>query len=345
MASVFRSGVARLAQKRLLRVEGADAVKFLQGIFSNDMQAFQARGDARYGGFLNHKGRLLGDAEIVMTAADTFFIACDDAVSADMLKHLKKYKLRSKVKFDDVEDDFQLHAVLPSLRATPEEIAAVHHWQRSVNEAGETLVFADPRNDVFGCKVILPATQSLPIPEGFSEEDEVSSLYRDRRIILGACEGAEHFDGIPLEQNFDMLRGVSFTKGCYVGQELTARTHYKGSIRKRLVPVLFVPSAVSADFSLTDGMHDASWMNSVTPTAPVDIEVGSNIVRTDTDTRVGKITTIANGVNGAVAMMRMEHLVATGVNFVTKDGAYHVHPYVPSWWLPLDASTGKPVQD
>ncbi|KDO26641.1 hypothetical protein SPRG_08045 [Saprolegnia parasitica CBS 223.65] len=347
MAQVWRSAMVRLPQKRLLRVEGADVVKFLQGIFSNDMQAFATRGDARYGGFLNHKGRLLGDAEIVQTAHDTFFIACDEAVSNDMLKHLKKYKLRSKVKFDAVENDFALHAILPSLTATNDELARVQQWKESVNQdaSNDALAYSDPRGDVFGLKAILPAATSLALPEGFAQDDDASTLYRDRRILLGACEGLEHLDAIPLEQNFDMLHGVSFTKGCYVGQELTARTHYKGSIRKRLVPVLFLPAAAPAGFSLADGMHDASWMTQVTAMIPSGVDVGSHILRADTEARVGKIATVAAGVNAAVAMMRMEHLTTEPMDFVTKDAAYHVLPYVPSWWRPLDASTGKPVQD
>ncbi|OQS06670.1 hypothetical protein THRCLA_01293 [Thraustotheca clavata] len=341
---MMRNAVAALPNKRLLRVEGADVIKFLQGIFTNDMHSFDVRGDARYGGFLTHKGRLLGDADVVQTDINTFFIGCDEEVANDMLKHLKKYKLRSKVKFDAVDDDFRLHAILPALQSTPKQYKNLIQWKDLINKenTANKLVYEDPRGQVFGLKAIVSSSESVPLPKEFVQENETSSLYKDRRILLGACEGLEHLDGIPLEHNLELLNGVSFTKGCYVGQELTARTHYKGNIRKRLLPVLFLPTSVPFSFSFTH--FDNSWMDHVTTSIPAGVEVGTSITTSDTDSRAGKVITLASGVNAAVAMMRLEQLTkAPGLK--TADGSHHVLPYIPSWWPPLDATTGKPIEN
>ena len=109
--------------------------------------------------------------------------------------------------------------------------AAGHHWM------------GDPRLPDLGARTILPAGC---IPPGKVVAPEA---FKDLRFRLGVPEGCSEVpsgEALPLEYNLDALNGVSYTKGCYVGQELTARTHFRGVIRKRLMPVSFLRASPSS---------------------------------------------------------------------------------------------------
>ncbi|RLO08551.1 hypothetical protein DYB28_005492, partial [Aphanomyces astaci] len=152
--------VTALSRTRVLRVEGPDALKFLQGIFTNDVHGLKTRGDVRYGAFLSHKGRTLTDAEVVLhevgPCADALFLKVDSAAEEDMLKHLKKYKLRSKVTISAAHDYVRAHAILPSL-ADPTATAFLPSWTADQNETHrDGVVYVDPRSAAFGSTAILP---------------------------------------------------------------------------------------------------------------------------------------------------------------------------------------------
>ncbi|GMF14334.1 unnamed protein product [Phytophthora lilii] len=174
----------------------------------------------------------------------------------------------------------------------------------------------------------------------------------------------ELVDGIPLECNLDLLQGVSFRKGCYVGQELTARTQFKGNIRKRLVPVALIPSEqedvvktlAQLAFKPFDdpslGLLRAyladskGWKDTKAP------EIGDKIVPTGQSKAVGTIFNVGKDVSSAVAMMRLGNLFPSEteagetvptMQFSTQNGAFHAVPYQPSWWPQLDSKTGKMV--
>ena len=172
----------------------------------------------------------------------------------------------------------------------------------------------------------------------------------------------ELVDGIPLECNLDLLHGVSFRKGCYVGQELTARTQFKGNIRKRIVPAALVPAeqhdVVTAlsecAFKPFDSpslaalrtflANSRDWKNVKMPA------IGDKVVVTGEEKAVGTIYNVGKDVSGAIVMMRLSHLLPSvsddremvpTMKFSTQDGAFHVVPYQPSWWPQLDVKTGK----
>ena len=158
------------------------------------------------------------------------------------------------------------------------------------------------------------------------------------------------------------MQGVSFGKGCYVGQELTARTQFKGNIRKRLVPVALIPAEqedVVKDLSeLAFKPFDApshgalraylaaskDWKDVKAP------EIGDKIMAAGEPKAVGTIFTVGSDVSSAIAMMRLGHLLhaaseedesVSTMKFSTQDGAFHAVPYQPSWWPPLKLATGK----
>ncbi|ETN21219.1 hypothetical protein PPTG_01474 [Phytophthora nicotianae INRA-310] len=365
MASLLRrSGVAQLVNRRLTQLQGADASRFIQAVLTNDMTSVTRRGDAIYGGFLSSKGRVVGDCNVLQLADDAFLLDYDEEVAEPLMKHWKRYKLRMKVKIEDKTDAFSLYATLPAL--VDEEDAALTPSVKTLDElqtlnpGDNSVVYADPRGDHFGVRAIVPTDETFNVPEEYETMD--TSDYLDHRIALGVAEGKELVDGIPLECNLDLMHGVSFRKGCYVGQELTARTQFKGNIRKRLVPMALIPSDQTdvvktlselAFKTFAEPSHGAlrsylaaskEWKGVKAP------EIGDKIVSTGGTKAVGTIFNVGKDVSCAIAMMRLGNLlpseseeveVVPSMKFSTQDGAFHAVPYQPSWWPQLDLKTGK----
>lgn len=161
--------------------------------------------------------------------------------SADMLMdHLKKYKLRrTKVKINDVSDDVTVHSVYGTLNAegTPEGYMAA----------------IDPRHPSLGMRVLSSSDTPSQSPMQTHEErketfsnmmksffPESNGSYNVIRKLGGVAEGSEITGKTALETNQEFLNAVSFKKGCYLGQELTARSQHVGKIRKRIMPVMIV---------------------------------------------------------------------------------------------------------
>ncbi|CAH0482579.1 unnamed protein product [Peronospora belbahrii] len=362
-----RSGVVRLVNHRLTQLEGTDASRFIQAILTNDMKLFSHRGDAIYGGFLNTKGRVVGDCNVVQVGNDAFLLEYHEAVAESLMKHLKRYKLRMKVKIEDKTDAFALYVTLPALvgeenvACCSSSVEALDEIQAmNVGDNHNAVVYADPRGDCFGIRAILPTDAIFYTPKGY--ETMEMSAYFDHRIALGVAEGKELVDGIPLECNLDLLQGISFRKGCYVGQELTARTQFKGNIRKRLVPAALIPVGqedVVKDLSnlafksfnapsnralraYLAGSKD--WKSVNTP------DIGDKIVTAGETKAVGTIFSVGQDVSSAIVMMRLGHLhqpasendkTVPTIKFSTQDGAFRVIPYQPAWWPQLDYKTGK----
>ena len=182
-----------------------------------------------------------------------------------------------------------------------------------------------------------------------TEQSSVEATYNMLRILHGALEGTEVDGVIPLEANLDWLNGVVFDKGCYLGQELTARTHYRGLLRKRCFPVVLsvekdenATPTVALEISPlqaqsiaygtlpTEEREGVKYGESTPPT-------GTNILNNGTK-RAGKIltdTTTTSG-NVGIALLRLEHV--TGV--ATKDdGDTNAVVEVPERLLTLPVET------
>ncbi|KFP46580.1 hypothetical protein N323_12674, partial [Cathartes aura] len=161
-------------------------------------------------------------------------LECDSGVLDAIQKHLKLYKIRRKVNIAPCLD-LSLWAVVPGERAG--DIAS-----SLAKCADQALVLTpDPRTEVMGWRMITKKGANLSeiIPGG-----HIGNIqdYHRHRYKQGIPEGVKDLPpgvALPLESNLAYMNGISFTKGCYIGQELTARTHHMGVIRKRLLPVRF----------------------------------------------------------------------------------------------------------
>ncbi|KAJ0410385.1 hypothetical protein P43SY_002717 [Pythium insidiosum] len=378
-----RNTLVRLTNRRVLQVRGVDAARFLQGIITNDMKGVAAPQDAVYGAFLTTKGRVLGDCNVVQVEPETFFLDYDAAVETELTKHWKRYKLRMKVTLEDKSSDFATYAALPAAiaqtdftdfatyAALPAAIAQTDFTcvtptptvddvlSRNSREASAAhgAVFRDPRGDSLGVRAILPTNDTLSVPSDFAKGDV--QTYDNFRSYLGVIEGAELGDGIPLESNLELLHGVSFRKGCYVGQELTARTQFKGNVRKRYIPLAMVPSSAGdlaqelaqLPFARIDAeSHGALRQYLASAALATAPETGTSLVKPDSSKSVGSIALSGSATGTATAMMRLAHLMPSEdgdstdvprMQFTTADGAFHAIPYQPLWWPSLDSKTGK----
>jgi folate-binding protein YgfZ len=202
----------KLDDRALIALSGPEARGFLQGLITNDIERL-APGKALYAALLTPQGKILFDFLIAEGDGAILLDCAADARDA-LLKRLKMYRLRAKV---EIEARDQL-AVLVGLTG--------RHAQYGIT-------FADPRLDALGHRTI-GARAEMP-----ESADDGSSQYRAHRLDLGVPEGADFGQDkmFALDAGLDELHAVSFDKGCYVGQELTARMKHRGTARKRLLPV------------------------------------------------------------------------------------------------------------
>mmetsp|Transcript_27243 Transcript_27243/g.80115 ORF Transcript_27243/g.80115 Transcript_27243/m.80115 type:complete len:368 (-) Transcript_27243:234-1337(-) len=242
---------AVLSRRRVLSLRGPDAQTFLQGLVTADVPAI-GPGAPVHAAFLNRTGRVLFDAHLAASPdADGFLIDCDSGVSNALFKHLRKFHLRANVDLEDTEDRFVVVAF-----GGPDVVAAGASAPKAADGA---CLARDPRRAELGWRAIFPA-ESLGDQPCLAESDAVpDELYEVQRTLLGVAEGPLDLpsgDVLPLEHNLDLHRAISFKKGCYLGQELTARTHFTGKVRKRIVPVVRVADASASVEAAGGGSTD-----------------------------------------------------------------------------------------
>jgi folate-binding protein YgfZ len=288
VAAKQKSAVVECLNNRgLLRVTGQETSLFLQGLITNDMRHLEEGAQSMYTMFLNTKGRVLYDAIIYQSKEEgVFFIECDKSILSHLQKHLKMFRVRRKIDIENVEEELKVWAVFdPKLTETDEsdtnvkQLKTVLHDQLEESTNNEVIindlknrhdiiVCHDPRLSTLGVRIIAPAGEDISLQndkdKSVFQEDKLS--YRAFRYSLGIGEGVNDLppeNCFPLEANGDYLHGVSFHKGCYIGQEVTARTHHTGVVRKRLMPIFFesVPQTkleVNTSIQLPNGSNKVS---------------------------------------------------------------------------------------
>ena len=340
------SGKCKLANRRLIILHGHDASHFLQGLTTQNIHPQETRG--HYSAFLNAQGRVLQDVFIYPAAhsqkyKDTllaakedpgdpgYLIEVDEQQATTLLKHLKKHRLRSKVNVRLVEEG-EWHA----WSTWREEDRWTAHSSFGTEDG--TIGCIDARAPGMGQRLVLPQ-DTQPGDETTEEEVVPLESYRLRRILKGVPEGQSEIlpeSALPQESNIDFMGGVDFRKGCYVGQELTIRTHHTGVVRKRILPMqLYNTDDIPQELSY-DG--PSSLAEQATP--------GDNIARVNARGRsTGKwLAGVGNVGLGLCRLEMMTDLVLTreGTQYspeqefrlaTTPDGKEEVkvRPFVPDW--------------
>jgi folate-binding protein YgfZ len=199
-----------LPERGVLAVEGDDRVAFLQGLVSNDVEAARPA-HAVWAALLTAQGKWLADF-FVFATADALLLDCEAEQIPMLIQRLSRYRLRMKA----------------LLRAEP----ALHvHVAWGGRPDVEGVIAPDPRLPDFAWRILA----ADPLAASATPED-----WDRYRLAAGLPDGSKDMEAdksILLEAGFDELAGVSWSKGCYMGQELTARTKYRGLVKRRLVPV------------------------------------------------------------------------------------------------------------
>ncbi len=225
----------RLDDRGVLALTGDDRYDFLQGLISNDVRKI-APGRAIYAALLTPQGKFLHDF-MVAAHDDSLLIDCEGPRRDDLRQRLSRYRLRSKVQIADATDRFGV-AVLVGADAA--RLLGLDGDTGAESFFTEGAAFVDPRLPDLGVRLIAPrevldaVLARTGLPEGSMADWDLL------RLRLGVPDGSRDLPiekAFLLESGFDELNGVDWQKGCYVGQELTARTKYRGLVRKRLFPI------------------------------------------------------------------------------------------------------------
>ena len=301
----------------VLSLTGEDRAAYLQGLITNDTAKLSAE-RALYAAFLTPQGKYLHDFSIaVLDAAgeERYLLDVEAGRRADLLKRLSMYRLRSKVALADISADWVV-AILYGANVL--DTLGLSAEPGATKVFGNGIVFTDPRLAALGARAFLPRAEAAAwLSDAELKQGELDA-YDHLRLELGVPEGGRDLipdKSILLESGFDELNAIDWQKGCYMGQELTARTKYRGLVRKRLLPVKI------------DG---------ATPQAGTPVMAG--------DKDIGEIRSHSTDGSIGIAMLRLEALGALrqGGTVTLQAGDATLTPLLPDWvQLPeVESATG-----
>ncbi len=284
-----------LENRSILKIGGPEKRDFLQGLITNDVEQISPE-RAIYAALLTPQGKILADFFLAEHNED-FVLDCDAAMAANLLKRLTMYKLRAQVTIEP----------LPNWKVAVLFGDGAENAGSLAGEAGQTvssdggLVFIDPRYAALGVRLMGVDPLSLVPDKG---KEATADDYLAHRLDLGVAEGPQELGTeqmFALEANLAELNGVDFKKGCYVGQELTARMKHKTTLRKRIVPLV-------ADKAV--------------PAAPAPIVAG--------DREIG--TVCAASADKALGLLRLDRLEESqSAGLPVQVGDARVTPQNPPW--------------
>jgi folate-binding protein YgfZ len=222
------AGICRLADRGVIRASGADAATFLQGQLTNDVTSLDA-GSARLAGFCSAKGRLQASFIVWRPADNEFLLSCPTSVLAPTLKRLSMFVLRAKCKLSDASEEIALFGVVGPAAAALLGDGAV--WQRRPHGDATAIRLADgaglPRALLAapaGAEVDVAAAPALTL-------ETWRWLEVESGIVTIEAATVDRF--VPQMVNYELVGGVDFQKGCYPGQEVVARSQYRGTTKRR----------------------------------------------------------------------------------------------------------------
>jgi tRNA-modifying protein YgfZ len=216
---------ALLSDRGVVRVDGSDAEKLLQGLATNDVELDTSHRSV-FAALLSPQGKVLFDF-LVMRHGGSFLIETAAEKTAELVKRLQMYRLRARVDIEDASDKFV--------------VQVDWHYAPPPEHAEQMSQMFDPRLPELGMRTLWgPGVASRLAQEAAREANATAADYHAHRIALGVPEGGKDYafgDVFPHDANLDLLNGISFTKGCFVGQEVVSRVQHRGTARKRVVIV------------------------------------------------------------------------------------------------------------
>jgi len=233
------SGISLLPQWGLILIEGEDATSFLQNQLTNTVMGLQATPptqiaqtyhSVRLVGYCNPKGRLMASAWLALcpetsSSIDRYTLFISKDIAASFAKRLSMFVLRSKVKIKDVSDQWSVMGIYGTTQQVEKFV---------IREDGVGLMLPEVLNNGQSYSRLLaahPISEEAPpfLESAFCRWNSLEVLSAIPRIVQATQE-----EFVPQMINFESVGGVDFKKGCYPGQEIVARSQYRGSIKRRL---------------------------------------------------------------------------------------------------------------
>ena len=225
-----------LENRGLVLIEGIEAKDFLQNIASNNIENVN-KFNSIFSGIFTPQGKYLYEFFIIKNK-EGYLLDCDILLKEDLINHLLKYKLRSKVEITDLSSFYVIGV------SSEEKFAEI---QNEVGSKEKTIIyrespfFLDPRNTLLGARILSSLEKLyLTIKKLNLKIIEKSNYLKQAHAQGIPIQGIKNLQDnlFGLESNFEELNGIDFKKGCYVGQENTARMKLKNKLRRRLLPII-----------------------------------------------------------------------------------------------------------
>ena len=234
-----------LEDRGILFISGADAKEFLQNLISNDINKVNEDSSC-FASLLTPQGKFLF-AFIIAKHKSGYFIDCEKSQAKDLFKQLSIYKLRSKVEIMNLSNEFVVAAF------NKEKFLK---FEGAKDVLGNTIkyredsIILDPRNKDLGARLIINLEKLyLSLKKLELKDSPVDEYYQlSQRLGIPQKEmNALQNKLFGIECNFEELNGIDFKKGCYVGQENTARIKLKNKLSKRLLPLQLIEGKLDQD--------------------------------------------------------------------------------------------------
>ena len=227
-----------LEDRGILYINGQDAREFLQNLISNDIDKVNETNSC-FASLLTPQGKFLFSF-IIVKHKSGYFIDCEKSQAAALYKQLNTYKLRSNIEIMDLSNEFVIATF------TKEKFL---EFENAKNELGNTInyredpILLDPRNNKLGARLIINLEKLyLSLKKLGLKDSNVDEYYKLSHQLGIAQKNMNKLQNklFGIECNFEELNGIDFKKGCYVGQENTARIKLKNKLSKRLLPIELV---------------------------------------------------------------------------------------------------------
>ena len=234
-----------LEDRAILYVSGLDAKDFLQNLISNDINKVTENYSC-FASLLTPQGKFLYDF-IVVKHKSGFFIDCEKAQSEEIFKQLKTYIIRSKVEILNLSNEFVVasfgYEKYLSINGSKDSLGFTFKYR-------EDPIILDPRNKNLGARLIINLEKLyLSLKKLDLKNDKIENYYIKSHKLGIVPKNLNKLQNklFGIECNYEELNGIDFKKGCYVGQENTARIKLKNKLSKRLLPINVVDGKLSED--------------------------------------------------------------------------------------------------
>ncbi len=233
-----------LENRGVISIDGKDAKNFLQNIITNDMNKV-SKSNSIFTALLSPQGKYLFEFFIIKSN-EGYLLDCDGVFVNELIDHLSKYKIRSIVEIKDLSSNYVIGIIsFENFKSIQNEVDSN---ELTINYR-ESPIFVDPRDNDLGARIVSPLEKLYLTVKRLNLKIVDKKSYIKKAFLKGIpVEGLKNLQNqlFGLEANFEKLKAIDFKKGCYIGQENTARMKLKNKLRKKLM-------AIKADKNLKIG--------------------------------------------------------------------------------------------